>query len=317
MLLGDFDRYIVECEMELSRAPKDSPSMPATDILKAVETLFKAKKAIYSISDGKSTVRIVDMLRNEEEGYTIILFQYANSNASDPHFANKITGVSRKANRAVDEAPAVTSHVCIRHTPRDKDLFPDLYKTLVEEVPGLTKSLIASALTWMIFESTDYSFTRNDGKKPREIKCRPIVSISPYASRTLSESLATGTLLGMTAVRYKNNKKLDEDGEISITQETMVLSIKNSTGQKAVNLIKKASDLVRGMEYSDLKLTRKDRNKRVVSDEIDISYEKSIEDIADTIFAEKEKIFLSAKIEICETKIHTELAGKMVSSLLK
>lgn len=317
MLLGDYDRYVVECEMEMARTPKDAPSMPAADALKAVENLFKAGKAIYSIAEGKSTVRIIDMVRNEEQGHTVILFQYANSNASDPHFANKKTGISRKADRDDDEAPAVTCHVCIKHAPRDKNVFPDLYKILVEEVPGLTKSLMSSALTWMISESTDYSFTRNDGKKPREIKCRPLVSINPYASSTLKETLATGTLLGMTAVRYKNNKKLDEEGDISIVQETMVLSFKNSTGQKAINLIKKASDYVRGMEYSDLKLTRKDKNKRVVSDEIDVSYEKSIEDIADTIFAEKEKVILADKIEVCETKIHPQLSSKMIVLLLK
>lgn len=121
----------------------------------------------------------------------------------------------------------------------------------------------------------------------------------------------------MTAVRYKNNKQLDEDGDISIIQETMVLSFKNTTGQKAINLVKKASDIARGMQYSDLKLTRIDKNKRTHSDEIDVSYEKSIEDIADTVFSEKEKVILSDKIEMCEKKIHKQLAGKMKAILLK
>ena len=317
MLLGDYDRYVVECEMELVRAPKDAPTMPVLDVLIAVQKLFVSKKAIYSIENGKSTVRIVDMFINENEGYTVLLLQYANSNASDPHFANKKTGVSRKANRDKDEAPAVTSHLCIKHTPKDKNLFPDLYKVLVEEVPGLTKSLMASALTWMIDESTDYTFMRDDGKKPREIKCRPIIDISPYASKTLKESLSTGILTGMTAVRYKNNRQLDDDGDITIVQEAMTLSFKSTTGQKAIDLVKKASDLVRGMHYSELKLTRKDKNKRTHSDEIDISYEKSIEDIADTIFSEKEKIILSDQIETCEKSIHTQLAGKMKALLLK
>ncbi|EGH9933087.1 hypothetical protein IFO16_000594 [Salmonella enterica] len=317
MLLGDFDRYVVECEMELMRAPKDAPHMPVLDVMKAVKKLFSSKKAIYSIENGKSTVRIVDMSINENDGCTTILLQYANSNASDPHFANKKTGASRKANREKDEAPAVTSHICIKHASRDKNLFPDLYKVMIEEVPGLTKSLIASALTWMVAESTDYSFMRDDGKKSREIQCRPIISISPYASKTLKESLSTGVLTGMTAVRYKNNKQLDEDGDIIIIQESMVLSFENTTGQKAIGLVKKASDLVRGMQYSDLKLTRRDKNKRTHSDEIDVSYEKSIEDIADTIFAEKEKIIVNKQIEMCEKKIHTQLAGKMKDLLLK
>lgn len=317
MLLGDFDRYVVDCEMELVRTPKDAPTMPVFDVLKDIESMFKAGKATYKIAGGKSSVRIVDMDRNESEGYTVILFQYANDNASDPHFANKVTGESRKADRAENEAPAVTAHLCINHVPRDLRLFPDLYKVIVEEVPGLTKSLISSTLTWMIFESTDYSFTRKDGKKPREIKCRPLIKINPYASKTLRESLATGTLTSMTAVRYKNNRQLDDDGDISIIQETMVLSFKNTTGQKAINLVKKACDLVRGMQYSDLKLTRTDKNKRTHSDEIDVSYEKSVEDIADTIFSEKEKITLSNKIEMCEKKIHKQLAGKMKEILLK
>lgn len=317
MLLGDFDRYVVECEIELARAPKDAPSMPAADALSAVQKMFAAGKAIYSIQGGKSTVRIVDMKRNEAEKYTTILFQYANSEASDPHFANKKTGESRKANRKKDEAPAITCHVCISHSPRNEKLFPDLYKAMVEEVPGLTKSLMASALTWMISESTSYTFERKENNKPREIKCRPIINISPYASKTLKESLKTGTLTGMTAVRYKNNKKLDDDGDIHIIQETMVLSFPNTRGQKAIQLVKKASDIVRGMEYSDLKLTRKDMNKRTVSDEIDVSYEKSIEDIADTIFAEKEKVTVMDMIEMCQKEIHEQLAGKMQALLLK
>ncbi|WP_337039002.1 hypothetical protein [Pantoea anthophila] len=317
MLLGDYERYVVECELEFARTPKDAPSMPASDALEAVQKMFSSGRASYSISNGKATVKIVDMARNQDDGYTTILFQYANSEASDPHFANKKTGVSRKATRDADEAPAVTSHICIKHSPRDKSLFPDLYKAIVEEVPGLTKSLIASTLTWMISESTNYSFERVEGKKPREIKCRPLISLSPYASKTLKESLQTGVLTGMSAVRYKNNEKLDDDGEINIIQETMVLSFKNTTGQKAIDLVKKASDIVRGMEYSDLKITRKDKNKRLVSEEIDISYEKSIEDIADTIFAEKEKVILSQIIETCQKKIHQQLAGKMAAALLK
>lgn len=160
MLLGDFDRYVVDCEMKLIRTPKDAPTMPVFDVVKTVEAMFKAGKATYKIAEGKSAVRIVDMDRNEAEGYTLILLQYVNDNASDPHFANKVTGESRKADRAENEAPAVTAHICIKHAPRDTNLFPDLYKVLVEEVPGLTKSLISSALTWMISESTDYSFTR-------------------------------------------------------------------------------------------------------------------------------------------------------------
>jgi len=317
MLLGDFERYVVECELELARNPKDAPSMPAADSLKAVETMFKAGKAIYVISDGKATVRIVDMKRNEDEDHTIILFQYANSEASDPHFANKKTGESRRAGRAEDEAPAITCHLCIKHTPRKPNLFPDLYKVLVEEVPGLTKSLMASALTWMISESTNYSFERRDGDKRRDIKCRPILNLKPYASKTLAESLKTGVLTGMTAVRYKNNKKLDDDGDIHIVQETMVLAFQNTTGNKAIELVKKASDIVRGMEYSDLKLTRKDQNKRTISDEIDISYDKSIQDIADTIFAEKSKVIVNAIIELCQKEIHEQLAGKMKALLLK
>jgi len=317
MLLEDYARYVVECELELARAPKDAPSMPVSDALKAVEKLFKSHKAKYSIAEGKSTVRIVDMNCDDKNGYTMILFQYANSSVSDPHFANKLTGVSRKADRDEDEAPAVTCHVCVSHEPRDKHLFPDLYRMYVEEVPGLTKSLMASALTWMIAESTEYTFVRKDGKKPREIACRPIASINPYASKTLKDSLKTGTLTGMTAIRYKNNRKLDEEGEITVIQETMVLSFQNSTGEKAINLVKKASDYVRSMEYSNLKLTRRDSNKRTVSDEIDISYEKSIEDIADTVFSQKEKVVLSDNIETCQTQIHNQLAGKMVALLLK
>ncbi|PNM24628.1 hypothetical protein A6J66_010805 [Yersinia enterocolitica] len=317
MLLGNYDRYVVQCEVELGRTPKDAPTMPASDALLAVQAMFKANKAIYSIGAGKSTVRIVDMKRDDAKGHTTILFQYANSEASDPHFANKKTGESRKADRADDEAPAITCHICIKHTPHNAELFPDLYKAIVEEVPGLTKSLISSALTWMISESTNYTFERKEGNKSREIKCRPIINITPYASKTLQESLKTGVLTGMTAVRYKNNKKLDEDGDIHVIQETMILAFKKTRGQKAIDLVKKASDLVRGMEYSNLKLTRKDQNKRVISDEIDVSYEKSIEDIADTIFSEKEKIILTDIIEMCQKQIHAQLATKMNVLLLK
>lgn len=317
MLLGDFDRYIVECEMELARTPKDAPHMPMVDCLDAIKRAFDKGEATYLISNGKSTVRIIDIKTYDDKGYTILLFQYANSDASDPHFANKKTGISRKADRDEDEAPAVTCHIAIRHVAKKPKVFPDLYKVVVEEVPGLTKSLMASTLTNFINNEANFRFDRFDEKKPREIKCRPIVSINPYASNTLKDSLSTGYLTGLTAVRYKGNKPLDDDEEIVAVQETMVLSFPRSTGKKALRLVKKASDIVRQMDYSELKITRKDKNKRLVSDDIDVSYEKSIEDIADTVFAEKIKVILSNVIIPCQEEIHDQLAGKMEQILLK
>ncbi|EPA0093714.1 hypothetical protein ACQYJY_002393 [Enterobacter hormaechei] len=311
MLLGDNERFIIKCDVDLEPFPKEAPSMLLRNCIPTLFDLKKKAEAFYEINKGRSVIRLVDV--QETSSDYRLLFQYANRDASDPAFANLKTGESRIAKKDEDEGLGATLHMVIEKNAKNES-FPNTYTAVIEEVPGITRSLLSQALT-AFFKHCGFTFRKPDGKK--DLVCRPIVSIDFHASSTLEKTLSTGYLSGITAVKKVAKNSLDEDGLIRIDEEILKISTKFRRGEGAVKAVKQAFDKLRGMGYGTMRITYKDANRRTGSDSFSLSTDRSLKELATAQLAQRDKAILATSIDVCQEEMHPELLGKMSNFLVK
>lgn len=311
MLLGDNERFIIKCDVDLEPFPKDAPSMHLKNCIPTLKKLVKNETAFYEVNKGNSVIRLIDI--QEYPADYRFLFQYANREASDPAFANLKTGESRIAKKKDDEGLGATLHMVVSKQPKNK-AFPNTYTAVIEEVPGITRALLSQALTFF-FKHCGFTFKKPDGKN--DLQCRPIVSIDFHASSTLEKTLSTGYLAGITAVRKVAKNSLDEEGLVRIDEEILKISTKFRRGEEAVKAVKTAYDKLRGLGYGTMRITYKDANKRTGSDNFSLKTDRSLQELATAQLAQRDKASLATAIAVCQEKMHGELVGKMIAFLLK
>ncbi len=311
MLLGDNERFIIKCDVDLEPYPKDAPSMLLRNCIPTLFELKKKKEAFYELNKGRSVIRLVDV--KETASDYRLLFQYANRDASDPAFANLKTGESRIAKKEEDEGIGATLHMVVEKKAKSES-FPNTYTAVIEEVPGITRALLSQALT-AFFKHCGFTFKKPDGKK--DLVCRPIVNIDFHASSTLEKTLSTGYLAGITAIRKVAKNSLDEEGLIRIDEEILKISTKFRRGEGAVKAVKQAYDKLRGMGYGTMRITYRDANKRTGSDSFSLNAERSLKELATAQLAQRDKAVLATNIDVCQEEMHPELLGKMVKFLVK
>ncbi|HCM9619080.1 TPA: hypothetical protein N5N89_001421 [Enterobacter cloacae subsp. cloacae] len=311
MLLGDNERFIIKCDVDLNPYPKEAPTMLLRNCVPTLFQLMKKKEAYYEINKGSSVIRLVEV--KEVSTHYRLLFQYANRDASDPAFANLKTGKSRIAKKDIDEGLGATLHMVIEKNAKS-EYFPNTYTAVIEEVPGITRALLSQALT-AFFKHCGFTYKKPDGKK--DLVCRPIVEIDFHASSTLEQTLSTGYLSGITAVKKVANNSLDKQGLIKVDEEILKISSKIKRGPGAVKAIKKAYDKLRGLGYGTMRITYKDANRRTGTDSFSLNTNRSLKELATAQLAQREKAILAKNIDVCQEEMHLELVGKMVKFLVK
>ncbi|HAH0813527.1 TPA: hypothetical protein HHG28_001884 [Escherichia coli] len=311
MLLGDNERFMIKCQVTLKKYPNDAPDMPLVNCIPVLKNRYNKGEAVYELNKGRSVIRLLSI--KDDENYLKLLFQYINKDASDPAFSNIKTGETRIEKKQNDEGMGYSAHVLIKKRSSDSS-FQDCYEAILEEVPGITRGLLAQALTYFLREN-NFSFIRSGGKK--ELKCRPIFDIDFLAATTLEQSLSTGYLCGLTATRRFKDNSLDDDGTVMVEEETLKLSTKIRRGEGAIKAIKSAYDKLRGRKYTMLRISYKDKNKRVSSDLVSIGKEMSLQELATAQLAQREKAVLASTIAVCQTAFHEELLAKMQNFMLK
>lgn len=305
MLLGDHERFVIKCSISISSYPSDAPDIPLLNCIPILLRSHKDGDMIYEMNKGKSGIRLLSIKENDD--YLILLFQYANQDVSDPAFTNIKTGNTRVAKKEDGEGLGCTAHLIIKKSPKNKN-FPNLYDAVLEEIPGITRSIIAQSLNSFL-KDNHFSFNRGNNKK--SLKCRPMFKIDFSAERTLGKKLSSGKVCGLVAVRSYNQKFIDSNNKIKIEEQTLRLSTNIGVGKKALQYLKEICDKLRGMEYSTLRISHKDTNKRTSTNFVSIEKDLSLQDLAAAQLAERDKIILATPIEVSQLQFHDELVSRM------
>ena len=308
MILREYERFIVECELVVSMTPKEAPFIGFEDSNHYLVKYINSGNAVYKMFNGRVSVRAVKAIDNDDS--ISILFIYNDKDASDPSFSNDTTGSVRTEKKLKDEGIAVSAHLTVMKKSASKK-FKNSCLALLEEVPGLNRRNIASALTHFFKEATDYECDSPNSKG--KIHPRQIISLDSCATHNLKELMKTGKLRGFTAVQSSVNERLDEDSEIPvlIKERTMRLGVGSLMGDKAVGVIEQVRKKVLGEEYSKLRVSYTDKNGRNKSIDIDAREE----DALSKGYSKVVKVELTDLISQCEDTIHDDLNNKMLTHL--
>lgn len=308
MLLLEYQRFALECSMILNKTPEDAPKIKLENILLPLKKYIDEKKAIHTTMGGRKTFIIREMHIDDHK--IVFLMQYADMDATDPSFTNIGTGTTRTETKKEGEGISVSAHLVLSRSPQSvlRDVVHD---AILEEVPGLSKTVLKAGLNAILHECTALEFEHPESN--RILKCRPLIGLDYNAGEKLEDLLKHGSVTGFVATRASAIDKLDEDGELFVSQERMEIRVKKSRGQKAIDMIKKARDAVQGREYTRLMIRYEGDDKRTKSLEV----QTREQNIAEKFFAKNYKIDVEHKVEQCQDTIHIELVDKMVLLLNK
>lgn len=316
MLLLETQRYIIETTFALNPIPKESPTITLEHCLPNLKMAIEHGTAIHSMRDGRVQIRIKQYeeflydKEDEEKGSALVfLIQYVDSDASEPSFGKMDTGDIRVFEKEDDEGLSVTAHLVVELKPIS-DAMPAVHNAVLEDVNGINKTNISSALTKIFHNCTDLSFINEETKKNN--KCRPKITLDINAGHKLDELFKKGFISGFKAVKYHTDVKLDDEGDLEIKEESIVFSSSRKRGEAAIEMIKKAAKLTNEKEFSHLMVRYQGDNNKQSTFKVDTRDENFIEGL----FGKSEKVILGDTIQQCEKNIHQELTGKMVNYLI-
>ncbi|OCH04990.1 hypothetical protein [Aliivibrio fischeri] len=317
MLLLETERYIVETTLALTSIPTDAPTITLLECLPELKKSIDNGTAVYSMRKGRVQIRIKqyeERLYDENDvnsGTALaLLIQYVDSDASDPSFGKMDTGEIRVVEKEDNEGLSVTAHLVIE-LKSINEAMPAVHNAVLEDVNGINKTNISSALTKILHDCTDFEFMNEETRKLN--KCRPRVKLDINAGHKLKELLDKGFVAGFKAVKYKTDVVLDDEGDLELKEECIILKSKHKRGEAALDMIKRAAKFAKNQEYSRLMVRYQDDNKKQST--LNVSTRE--EDFTNGLFGKSEKVILGETIQQCEKKIHEELASKMVSCLIK
>lgn len=160
-----------------------------------------------------------------------LLFNYSDTNHSDPAFEDLVTGEVRIVPKKDGEGIAVSAHAVISTMPN-----PDgTYMTLVEDVPGLTRSSLQPFLSSEMKQVGTEKYRDEEGK---ERMAWPSVELVGHVGQKLREDLKKGKLQSICLISRKSiPNKLDEFGYTDVTERSITLKPKPGLRYDAVKLI--------------------------------------------------------------------------------
>ncbi|HEK2033337.1 MULTISPECIES: hypothetical protein [Gammaproteobacteria] len=302
-MLSEHNRWLSFYEFIITPTHDDAPLIPMTEIAPKLESLFNSGDAIRMYSGGNRAMRISDCRYDRDNGLLTLLIQLADKRVSDPVFSNLESGALRVEPKLDGEGIAVSCHVVIKTVPSATSV--NFYRAIVEVVPGITRSVFEPFLKAMLKDAYDGEmFTSSINNK--EYQLRPTLKVASLVSKTLEESLAGSSLVGMRLVKTSVIDEMDQNPYTEVRERSLKLGIKRqpSRGERG-NLI----EMIRGVAledgYNKLIINyRKDGKQSSLDIEIR-------EDATDQLFTKLEKVILPDGIAQCEEFIHNDLTTRM------
>ncbi|MBF0785740.1 hypothetical protein E4T80_09745 [Muribacter muris] len=315
ILYSDDRRFTYSCEVKISSKDDISFYIPISEIVNYLKANFK--QIVYKRDNGNSIYRILQA-KLIQDRYLVLFLQYINRNASDPAFADTITGKSRIVKKNTNEGGACAAHLVI-DTNTLNTLFPNCFTASLEEMQGLSRGAVEDLLNYAI-RNIAYQ-DPNDKNKTH----KPQINITFLAANNFEEQLVTGKIKSVTAFKYEAFQSgaldPDEDEETRIQyKETHRLEFgKVNTGiiNETFNKLAKLAKFSKSKGYDRLKVTHEVDHKTQSSDyNLDkveqLTNEQTAQDIRVSPFAMKQRILLDKPIYLCDHKWHSELIRKMI-----
>ncbi len=312
-------RWVYFYDLKLESYPKEAPRFEMAKVVKNVHGAFRNGPITWSYRNSEVTVRIADMKVSDE--FTSILVHLADIKASDPAFSNVVTGNVRVEEKQNNEGIGVGCHIVIQNTAYNEQ--SNSYLTIVEEVRGISKTIIQSFLANVLRNHSSEEYTVTN-KKEKAKKCRPKPHLAAHGSKTLKESLENGALTGIVLLDNKAGEVFDDDDELTLNGRQMKIKVTSApTGNKALDILQKVKEKY-ATDYDQLRFTysekvgtRKVKNpgaaekKKDVKRQRNMQFETKLKNFAEQLFSKSELVVLKDDIGQCERSVHIGLNNAM------
>ncbi|MGI9878126.1 hypothetical protein ACKVMW_21250 [Vibrio chagasii] len=316
-MLDSYERDLAFLELSLTSLPsKSAIRFTFKDmIIPPLKEAVKQGTAVYHLKNDTASLHVHKVEVDTTNNIATILLHYTDSNLSDPAFKNMTSGVVRVEGKTPGEGIAVSAHLLV-----DLDNFKgqrsSVYLAILEEVPGLTKSLVEKGMTALFngLIARPNWVKKRDGKP--SLKVRPKFSLNELAAESLKEGLKSRRLTGIKLIEKSSKDNFDESD--LVPKERMIgFSIgKNLSEEAKENLIYRVSKKAQEQGYSVLKVTYENAYSGSKTGTFK-SLDKEVLERAKGIFSKKEKIYLEEKIVQCQESIHSNLRTKSTIHLCK
>lgn len=304
-MLSNNERWVSFFDFALAPTHAAAPDIPVADTFTRLKTLVDSGRAVKLYKNSTRAVRISEMKYVNGDNQAVLLVQLCDQNGSDPVFGELTTGILRVEPKLAGEGIAVSSHIVIsadivQHTA-------DHHKTLVESVPGISKSILEPFLNAMLKEA----FTGCEFKNPAtKAMCllRPKLEIFSHGSQTLMDALKGAKLHNVRLVSTKKKGGLDKTAYTELAERAVRYKI---IKQPPLKDKERLLDILRrkGQQsgYTKVSISYSKDGKQASLD-LDRN-----EDCATKLFTKSERVILGNTINQCESQIHTELETKMIA----
>lgn len=304
MLIQPYARFFLRSELSFRAARKQGEPLPfiadddTLDVRDILERAINAGKAnlVLRASD---VVRLTALEVRDKEKMAVLLFRRSDPAAATPFFEHETTRKLRKSDKKKEEGVAVSSHVFVHLTPVP-DRGKPVYRAIIEEVPGLSRSYIQALLNDIVTEEK-YQFTDRRGEKKETYS---IASLDGLKSEKVGGAIKHSDVPYVTLVRPGNIKGLDTGGLVEAREERMKLAIK-AKPQNVLEVLKKIQNFAKRHDWTNIlvQVDMPEKRSRLVS----IARES---DAADILFVRAEEVQVKNPLEACTETIVDELVAK-------
>jgi len=206
------------------------------DIIATFEQCLADDNNKCDINNGTETLILRDILRSDDDVHCTLLIGLTNPKSQDPIYTSP-DFTQRRIGKNVGEVGEIGCHVVIKMTAND--VTQQTYSVLLEEVPGLNRSLVCRLLSKLLanehkrqghrlFEAPDNSGAR-EGGRPKQIGYRPKLTLTGIPSQEFIDSIQNGNISKITLMRTLVQTPFGQQAFLIPKEHTFEFSVDKAT----------------------------------------------------------------------------------------
>lgn len=255
-MLRNDERWVIYMDAGVRFVPSRAPNVMTIKQLHAVlSSVVGTKDALHypdqTKKDEAITLDCAEMRTINGLKALVLMFSYTNQNGADPGFREMIAGTNRTEAKKKNEAVASSAHLVISSVPHGRGgTLP--WSALLEDVTGVGKTKMQSAVTAMIKSKLNFTWKDEDGKV-QGADAR--FMLDGRDSDDVAQEIEAGTLAYFVAIKETQDAAgFDEDGFVVSTREEIKLKPTGKEGLSMKELLKKVGKIGSRLGYEKVRV---------------------------------------------------------------
>lgn len=283
-----------------------SEEIPLDGILRSVEDANAGEEYVKLIENEQAAVRLKDISVDLDLNKAILLINYADKRGADPVFADLQKGTLRSEPKLDGEGVAISAHLAFRLTKNENRLYP----AILEDVPGIGRTLLDPFLRSAFRNASTYQFKNPNGNVQ---KTWPVPTLVLKQSEKLVKSLKSGGYVTEVEVtKFTSVAGFDKIESIEEKSTTTVIRIDGRpSGERAIEILNSIKSLAHQKGYMDMRVKWINSGK----ERKQVKLGTARADAGDVLYGRVERATFPEKMPQCSSKINQSVKTKMYELL--